>query len=83
MGGEFRSVLTSAVAVTGVVVAAERLEQACKCYRQWQLAMSLGDRSGAEGWQTFMTVDSVEAGGAVVTAARVCRENVELTPLLT
>jgi len=64
----FRSVLRSALAVTGVVVTVERLWQAWKCYREFQVATNLGDRSGAEGWQTCMNVDLVEAAVVLVFA---------------
>ena len=60
--------LRSALVVTGVVVTLERLWQAWKCYREFQAAANLGDRSGAEGWQTFMNVDLVEAAVVLVFA---------------
>ena len=61
----FRSALRWAAAAAGGLLAADRVWEASRCYRQLQDALALGDPSGADGWRTFLTVDLVEAGAAL------------------
>jgi hypothetical protein len=56
-----KDVFSSAVVVAGATLAADRLREACKCYRQLLRALSWGEGSGADGWQSFMTMKLTEA----------------------
>ena len=68
MGPGFRSVVRWGAAAAGGLLAAERIRQAWRCYRELRAALALGDPSGADAWRTFLIVDLAEAGACLALA---------------
>jgi hypothetical protein len=57
--GSIRNAIRWGLLLAAVATVGFRLPRLVNYFRYWQEALRIGDSSGAEGWRTFLSVDSI------------------------
>ena len=57
--GSVRNAIRWGLLLAATATIGFRLPRLAHYFRNWREAMRLGDSSGAEGWRTFLLVDSI------------------------
>jgi len=64
--GSIRNAIRWGLLLAATATIGFRLPRLAHYFRNWREALHLGDSSAAEGWRTFLLVDSI--GSLIVTA---------------